>query len=150
VRRWRGLRHDGPLRELAWERREIENYLAIPEALLAYARSTQELSLFASGAEQVMGTCLRSLVLPLALDNPADPWWRTTKMSDDFLDRLFDLFVSKLGLPNLMRKNEYHQLARRVPPERIDPDVIHKLDEICQVAESAHPVGQGSGESPWP
>ena len=61
------------------------------------------------------------------------------KASDDFLDPLFQSFFEKLSLPNLLRKTDYHVLARLVPKDKIDPEVIVKLDGIVEVATKAKP-----------
>jgi hypothetical protein len=61
------------------------------------------------------------------------------KASDDFLDPLFERFFQKLLLPNLLRKTDYHVLARLVPKANIDPEVIAKLDGIVAVAKNATP-----------
>ena len=137
----------GPLTEAMWERREIENYLCQPETLLAWAEdSAEETSpgpLFTPGQaaarRSLMDECIHELVPPLALRNPGDVWWRDTKASDDFLDRLFEMFFTRLGLPNLMRKTNYHMLASHVAASRIDPEVSQKLDLIHEVAQRAQP-----------
>ncbi len=138
------LQAAGPLQELAWARREIENYIARPEALLAYARTAaQEPSpLFEQAAVEVMRSCIERLVPPIALADPADDWWLRTKMSDDFLDRLFALFFARLHMPNLMRKNEYYQLADHLAPAAVDADVRAKLDAIVATAERAAPAAE--------
>jgi hypothetical protein len=87
----------------------------------------------------VMDACIRDLVPPVALRDPADSWWRDTKASTDFLDRLFATFFQRLELPNLLLKTNYHVLAKYVRPEQIDHEVIEKLDSILQVATSARP-----------
>ena len=138
----------GPLQELVWQRREIENYIVTPEALLAFARTRAADEwgpgpLFRSGAEDEMRACIEELVPPLALRDPQDPWWWRTKMSDDFLDRLFERFFARVGLSNLMRKGGYHLLADLVQPDRIDPDVVAKLRAIAAVAAAAQPVPDG-------
>jgi uncharacterized sporulation protein YeaH/YhbH (DUF444 family) len=56
------------------------------------------------------------------------------KASDEFLDRLFEIFFEKLRLPNLMRKTNYHLLARHVAAQHIDSEVVRKLDLIHDVA----------------
>ncbi len=139
------LQEDAPLRELMWQRREIENYLCHPQVLLAYAEAVaaEEVGgpLFALGEQdrrrRIMEERIRDLVPPVALRNPDDRWWREVKASDDFLDRVFESYFAELGLPNLMRKTDYHQLARLVPPELIADEVKEKLDVIAQVAELA-------------
>jgi len=62
------------------------------------------------------------------------------KASDDFLTPVFQSYFEKLGLRNLMRKTEYHTLTKFVPRERIDPEVVEKLDLIVRVAGQARPV----------
>jgi ABC-type uncharacterized transport system ATPase subunit len=124
------------LMQMTWRRREIENYLAMPEALIAYARQESQ---DAKRREQTMQEAIQLLVPPIALSNPSDKWWLDTKMSDDFLDRLFEIYFEKLGLPNLMRKTNYHVLAEFVPKDKIDPEVTEKLDAIVEVAKHARP-----------
>lgn len=127
------LQRHTALTQLAWRRREIENYLFLPDALLAYAQQNGDN--FAQTMQEIIGL----LVPPIALNNPHDKWWVDTKASDDFLDRLFDLYFERLNLPNLMRKTNYHILANYVPVEQTDPEVIEKLDAIIEVAKQAKP-----------
>lgn len=68
------------------------------------------------------------------------PWDANTKVSDDFLAPLFENYFKKLGLPNLMAKKNFYELAFLVPLEMIDPEVRQKLDAIVEVATSAEPM----------
>ena len=128
-----------------WQRREIENYLCYPEVLLAYAEGVDArdvpgpLFAFAEREKrrQIMESCIKDLVPPVALRDRQDRWWQDVKASDDFLDRLFEMYFEKLGLPNLMRKADYHILARLVPEDLIDDEIQEKLNVIVNVAESA-------------
>lgn len=86
-----------------------------------------------------MQECIEDFVPRAAQRDPADPWWADTKASDEFLDRLFEGFFKRLGLPNLMRKTDYHVLANYVPGDRIDPEVVEVLNLIVQVARRAKP-----------
>jgi ABC-type taurine transport system ATPase subunit len=146
----RDLQSTGRLRELMWRRQEIENYLCCPEVLLAYAEGVNESEtpgpLFAFAERdrrrQMMELCIKDLVPPVALRDRQDRWWQDVKASDDFLDRLFEMYFERLGLPNLMRKTDYHVLARLVPKELIDDEVKEKLDVIVEVAESSVPLQQ--------
>jgi len=132
-----------------WQRREIENYLCQPETLIAWAERSAEGTaagpLFAPGVAAtrggIMNECIRELVPPLALRDSHDVWWQNVKASDEFLDRLFEMFFDRLKLPNLMRKTNYHQLAAYVSLERIVPEIAEKLDMIYQVSQRARPVG---------
>lgn len=136
------------LTEYSWKRKEIENYLCSPQTLLSYIEENtkqQFLGPLFEGAElqtrmQLMNECIRDLVPPAAMRNPADRWWAETKATDDFLDRLFEEFFRKLGLPNLMMKTHYHILAQYVPVKEIDPEVIRVLDMVLKVGQSAHAV----------
>jgi energy-coupling factor transporter ATP-binding protein EcfA2 len=133
------------LEELMWRRREMENYLAFPEVLEAYAQASAETEapgpLFAASEQghrtTVMRQCIADLVPPIALRDRNDRWWIETKASDEFLDRLFEAYFDRLGLPNIMRKTDYHVLARLVPESLIDPEVRQKLDRIAAVAAAA-------------
>lgn len=140
------------LKEYMWRRREIENYICTKETLLAYAEASAYETvpgppgpLFESGERErrrrVMEECITGCLPGYALRDPSDRWWINTKISDDFLDRLFESFFEKLGLPkDLMRKTDYHVLARYVPNDQIDQEVSQVLDFIVEVAEKAKPL----------
>ena len=136
----------GNLDEQMWSRREFENYLCQPETLLAYANDFDRTKLplidqvEKERRESAMNECIGDFVPRIALQDRADAWWKDTKMSDEFLDRLFPRFFEKLGLPNLMRKTDYHTLARLVPVEHISPEISEMLDAILATAKKAVPL----------
>lgn len=140
------LQKDTALKEYMWRRREIENYLARPRVLLAYAESgAQEFGPLFEPIElerrrRAMQDCIDDLVPRAALRDLHDRWWIDTKISDDFLDRAFESFFRKLGLPNLMRKTDYHVLADYVLADELDPEVGTVLDLIANVAGQATPL----------
>lgn len=146
----RDLEERPSLRQVMWRRNEIENYLCAPDALYAYAESSAQRDqpgpLFAYAEakkrREVMKECVENIVPPVALRDRNDRWWSHVKASDDYLDRVFEAFFDKIGLPNLMPKNAYHSLAELVPEELIDPEIAEKLDAICEVAEKASPAGE--------
>ena len=140
------LDQNGPLCELKWRQREIENYLCFRETLLAYAgevdgepgplfepqlRERQTIAM-EQAIDEVTGA-LRTLGRP-------DPFGPAVKASDDFLDPVFQSYFNKLQVRNLMQKTDYHILARFVPRDQIDPEIIEKLDLIGDVAQRARPV----------
>ena len=139
----------GALTETMWQRREIENYLCQPETLIAWAAASAEETspgpLFTPGLAEtrrkLMDECIHELVPPVALRNASDVWWRNVKASDEFLDRLFEIFFERLKLPNLMRKTNYHLLATYVPETLIDPEISEKLDLLRETALRATPLG---------
>ena len=137
------LANDTPLTETMWQRREIENYLCQEEVLLAYARHDQPDDLFGRAEskqrEQFMRECIQEIGNALRTLRRIEPWSADIKATDDFLDPLFQLFFDKLQLPNLLRKTDYHVLAQLVPKDKIDPEIIAKLDGIVAVAQKAQP-----------
>lgn len=126
-----------------WKRRELENYLCMEEVLIAYARQDLPNDLFgqaeASKRETIMQELVTDFVPPVALRDKTHQWWFNTKATDDFLDPLFEKYFERLGLPNLLRKSDYHILAKLVPKDKIDPEIIEKLDAIVEVTQQAKP-----------
>jgi hypothetical protein len=136
-----------PLREITWQRREIENYLCHRGVLLSYARSAvprNDGPLFDVSEElrrqEIMEKCIEEIEGALATLGKPSPWGPDIKASDEFLAPVFDKFYERLGLPNLMRKTNYHTLAEHLPREAIDPEVMMVLDAIAQVGASSIPA----------
>jgi hypothetical protein len=133
------------LEQKTWRRREIENYLCLPETLSSWALAQGGRigggPLFGLSWQQELETAVGEVEAAMATLGKGSPWSADTKVSDDFLDPLFERFFKKLGLPNLMRKTDYHSLARYVPRARIDPEVGEVLDRIVEVSRRARPAG---------
>ncbi len=143
------LQVDKPLREIMWRQRELENYIATRNTLLAFAEST------ASGAmagplfehaererlRRAMTEAIDEVTSALATLGRPTPFSADIKASDDFLEPVFAKFFAKIGLPNLMRKSDYHTLAQFVEPGELGSEVREVLDAIVEVARAAKPVG---------
>ena len=130
------LRDRPELREYMWKRREIENYLCQKEVLLAWAEDMgeqQEGTLFASSWKKKMEETITEIEQALRTLGKGSPWDTNTKVSDDFLNPLFESFFQKLSMPNLMQKTNYHTLTRYVPQDQIDPEISTVLDAILEV-----------------
>ncbi|MYD62336.1 MAG: AAA family ATPase [Gemmatimonadetes bacterium] len=127
------------LREYMWKQREIENYLCEKEVLMAWAEDMGEQrevgALFASVWKVKMEETITEIEQALKTLGKGSPWGSDTKVSDDFLDPLFESFFQKLSMPNLMQKTNYHTLSRYVPKDQIDPEISTVLDAILEVAE---------------
>jgi AAA domain, putative AbiEii toxin, Type IV TA system/AAA ATPase domain len=139
------LRANDALREIMWRRREIENYLASRESLLAWAGAglpADDLVYQIERARrtEVMQQCIAELEQSLRVARKGDPWSVDIKVTDEFLDPLFANFYERLGTPQRTFKRDYHQLAESVPLAQIDPEVREKLDAIAAVAAQARPV----------
>ena len=127
------------LREYMWKKREIENYLCQKVVLMAWAEDMGEQkeggALFASVWKVKMEETITEIEQALKTLGKGSPWGSDTKVSDDFLDPLFESFFQKLSMPNLMQKTNYHTLSRYVPKDQIDPEISTVLDAILEVAE---------------
>jgi ABC-type lipoprotein export system ATPase subunit len=137
----RKLQEGQPLLELMWQRREIENYLCLPDVLTAYARHDLPDDLFGLAEQERRELAMHAAITEVAqaletLGRPG-PWSSDIKASDDFLDPVFDRYFRKLGLPNLMRKSDYYVLARLVTRDQLAPEIAEKLNAVVQIADSA-------------
>ena len=140
------LNESGPLCELKWSQREIENYLCFPETLLSFAEGVEGEPgpLFApvlrARQRNAMQMAIDDISAALKVLGRPDPFGPDTKASDEFLKPVFKTYFGKLGLMNLMQKTDYHTLAHLVPKERIDPEIGAKLDRIVEVMSRARPL----------
>lgn len=138
----RELQPSGPLDEMMWRRREIENYFCMEDVLLAYATQNQPDDLFgvaeADRRERAMRESIAEVTKLLEIDDLA-PWSPDVKASDEVLDRVFRLFFKRMQLPLQLRKSDYHTLAGLVPKDKLDREISEKLDAIVTVAKQATP-----------
>ena len=136
------LQTNPEFREYQWKRREIENYIVYEkEILIDWAQAEAERWGEAPQLVSTMEEAIAEIQNALETLGRGSPWSPDTKVSDDFLDPLFDSFFKKLRLENLMRKTNYHTLVQYVPPEQIDPEVSKVLDGILEIANRAKPMG---------
>ncbi len=137
------LQTGGPLVELAWRRRELENYFCRRDVLLAYARGSTPGDLFSNAGqvtrEKAMEEAITEVAGALEKLGKLSPWSADIKATDEFLDPLFRNYFRKLNLPLSFRKADYYKLAALLPKEEIDREIVAKLDEIVRVAERAKP-----------
>ena len=141
----------GHLECLAWNRREIENYICSQSTLESYVRASAEASETTTalgppfGVEEssqrvdTMREAIEEVQGAMATLGRGSPWDDDAKVSDDFLTPLFQKYFERLGLPNLMNKKSFYELAKHVPNDEIDDEIVEKLDAIVRVAESATP-----------
>ncbi|RKU25780.1 AAA family ATPase [Candidatus Poribacteria bacterium] len=137
------LQDTSELKEYAWKRREIENYVVDrKEVLIDWAQEEAEQRsegpLFSHKWVPTMEKAIADIEDAFRTLGEDSPWSSNTKVSTDFLDRLFENFFKKLDLPNLMRKTNYHRLVHYVPAAKIDPEVSDVLDGILAVAKQAN------------
>lgn len=131
-----------PLKELKLNRRELENYFCSPAILQKWVeQSTLADDLFGraelANRRAAMEQAITGNTIPLALNDPSHSFWRTNKVSDEYLPAVFGSFFKQLGLPNSMNKSDYGQLARLLRPEEIDPELLRVLDAIAETASQS-------------
>jgi hypothetical protein len=127
---------------LTWSRREIECYLCSEETLLRYAAGRESKDLFSQAESERRLEIMRETIREVADASRTlgrDPWSPDTKVTDDFLDPLFRKYFQRLNMPNVLRKTDYHELARLVPADDIDAEVSRTLDVIVDTAKRARP-----------
>jgi ABC-type nitrate/sulfonate/bicarbonate transport system ATPase subunit len=130
-----------PLVEMMWRKREIENYFCREDVLLAYAVSAVSDDLFGRAERQqrldAMKAAIAEVTGALSTLGKPGPWTDEIKASDDFFDPLFKTFSAKIGVPLVLRKNEYYKLARFVSENGVDAEIKEKLNAIMDVASKA-------------
>lgn len=134
------------LTEYAWQKREIENYIVSSRQVLidwASAEAAKQIggALFSQLWVSAMDERIAEIENARATLRQEPPWSPDIKVTDDFLDGLFETFFEKLEVTNLMRKTNYHTLVQYLSPEQIDSEVIEVLDSILEVAKKAKPLG---------
>ena len=140
----RGLPADSPpLVAMMWNKREVENYIASEKVLLSYANHAEPDDLFtwaeAEHRQRAMLESMDEMATALKTLRKPTPWSDDIKVTDDYLDPLFALYFEKLGLPNLLRKTDYHILASFVQRNDIAQEITEKLDAIVAVARQITP-----------
>ena len=141
------------LRQLCWEKCEIENYLCQREVLVLFAENdallnagegnishkdvtSEQQNLFVERWRNIMLQSISETEEALERLRNRSPWNSDTKVSDDFLDPLFKNFYMKIGSSNRMPKKNYYQLVKLLDPSNIDAEVVEKLDAIVETAEA--------------
>ena len=127
---------------LMWKKREFENYFCTEATLLSYARSsgTEKTPgpLFDSAEAEMRVKAMKTSITEIetALDRlgMGSPWDGNIKVSDEFLTPLFKAYYEKLGIPNLMAKRNFYELAEYVPEDEIDEEIREKLDAIANIS----------------
>ncbi len=127
-----------------WTRREIENYISQPATLVEWAQAEAgSETLFAQQWADAMNESIAEITSALRTLG-RDPGSPDVKSSEEFLEPLFNDFYERLNLQNLLRKTDYHVLARFVAADELDPEVTQVLDAIAAVAGRATPRDEGA------
>ena len=131
----KNLQSNPKLDIICWERRELENYFARPDLLIKHARllNFKHIEFSQSKLEKIMKETISDFTIPIYFNDLNNPWWRTAKLSDDWLDLIFPEFYKRLGMPQDFYKRDYYKLIMLMKDEEIDEEVIKKLDSIYKI-----------------
>ena len=144
------LQSGGPLVELMWRRREIENYLLMPDVILRFCRreilrisglveagnvgqeplwsETLQADLDANA-----GRLLARMLLPEVFEQPFSdsPFLLGIKGSDVVLEPFFRQFYAAFREYNMMPKHNFYRLASLMKRIEMHPEITEKLDAIA-------------------
>ncbi len=143
----RHLPSDPNLVQYMWSKKEIENYLCTKDVLLRWAESKTEQEsgpLFSKQSVDLLNSIINEIENALQTLGKPSPWSGDLKVTDEFLDRLFENFFRKQSLPNLMPKTNYHILADYILPHEIDDEVKSVLDMIYNISQQANPMEENA------
>lgn len=128
----------------SWERREIENYIVTPGTLERFARHDVPDDLFGRAESDrrvtVMRECIQEIEDALGKLKKPSPWSPDIKVTDEFLNPLFEEFYRRLGLPQLAFKRDYHVLADLVERAEVSEEAFAELKTtlVLITAHAAH------------
>ena len=109
-----------------WARKEMENYIPVPQTLYRFVEGLK-MGVFAHGFEAK----IKNETIPAALNDMSHPYWKKTKISDDYLTPLFEKFFDSVGCPRgLMDKSKFYQLIKHAEIHDIDGEVLDTLNEM--------------------
>ena len=119
--------HDAPVKEakntlrtLVWPRREIENYLLLPQVIDHFVKQS-----WGPKTAEFCQKVLRDNMTRTARKNPwgTDPFFKRISASKDILPQIFD----PLGIS----KKDYYRIAESMTADEVHPDVREMLDTIA-------------------
>ncbi len=132
------LQDNPKLKVVCWQKRELENYFARPFVLMRHANLLQikHQHISSEKLNKTMEQVIIDFTTPIYLKDLNHTWWDTAKLSDDWLDLIFQEFYKRLNLPQDFYKRDYYQLINLLKIEEIDKEISEKLDMIYEVLKS--------------
>ena len=140
------------LTETMWNRREIENYLVVPSALIRFCEQAAKESMGISSDEDG-GLFGKTIPNPSAIDSlfkkisrvsddeyamplVDTPYLKDAKASELILEPFFKEFYKIIGQYNTMPKNAFYRIASIMTPNEIHPEIQEKLNAIAKLKKS--------------
>ena len=109
-----------------WQRREIENYLLLPDVLRRFAQN--------KGADtRLMDAAIEHLTPPVALEKPAYHFWRKERMKK-YIAEVFAEFRKRAGGES-WNDSCCHTLVQYMEPDEIPSEVREKITRLLAVID---------------
>jgi AAA15 family ATPase/GTPase len=122
--------------EIMWKRREIENYIPLPDAVIRYFESRPR-DLFSTNDVEIIREIINKETPQAALLDKQHTFWLNSKISEDYLETIFKKYAEKKSAVIPLSKKDYYVLIRFARIDEIDDEVREKLDAIYDVARIA-------------
>lgn len=84
--------------------------------------------------------CIVELVAALRVTRRDSPWGHDIKVTDEFLDPLFENYFQRLGTSQQIFKRDYHGLADGIPLAQLDSEIVQHLDALVGAVARAIPA----------
>ena len=109
-----------------WQRREIENYLLLPDVLRRFAQNK-------GGDPRLMDAAIERLTPPVALEKPAYHFWRKESMKK-YIAEVFAEFRKRAGGEH-WNDSRCHTLVQYMEPDEIPDEVRKKITRLLAVID---------------
>ena len=132
-------RRDG-LRLHCWKRKEMENYLLLPDVLYRFAEAQDNLEMGESALSlskhrtRAMREAVKQNPAPIDLQNPKREFWMDRPMSEYIEKILGDYYASVRGDDRLWHSRMY-SLVQYMKPEEIPDEVREKILALLAVID---------------
>ena len=117
-------------KEIAWSRREIENYFCNRDVFLRYATGKRPRNLFSGKREKQMQSSIEKFEAAFELTDEMLPWDDCVKVSEKVIPQLLRLFHHALDERVSLCKRDYCELVDLLNRDEVHPEIINALDLI--------------------
>ena len=133
------------LRMECWRRREVENYLLLPDVLRRYAEDLDKQgaksgSLFSLSPDescaQAMEAAIRKNTAPVHLEDPRDPFWRDSPMSE-YIAKVLRHFYRKVPVEVRLGHGDLHTLVKYMREDEIPAEVGEKVARLLETINAS-------------
>ena len=131
---------DNLMKMECWIKREIENYLLLPDVLRRYANDEAEKvasgsPLLTAEKEKIvtaMETAINNNAPGRAIKNSNDKFWQDNPMSE-YINDVLEEFCQKVKVVRRLWKADFYTLVKYMRPEEIPAEVGEKIKQILAV-----------------